>query len=110
MTYIPDLAPVSYMGLKGLIRAVGWLESPHPFRRGSVDPEFGQRLMTLVERPPGAFITMGLYWCTLCAAEGKLGPHCHSSQNILLVPAPSCVYENSDLDRPLHLYQPPDEF
>jgi hypothetical protein len=101
------------MGLKGAIRAVGWLESPHPFRRGPVDPELFQRLMGLIERPLGRLWCGGLYWCTHCAAEGKVGPDPVSSQCILLVPALNCVYET-----PIwighyvhaHSYLPPDEF
>ena len=113
MTHIPDLAPVSYTGLKGPILAVGWLETPHAFRQGSTEPEFSRRLISLIERPAGAFYCLGMHWCSLCAAEGRLGPDCRSSQNILLVPAPDCVYET-----PIwighyvlgHSYQPPDEF
>src|SRR5262245_46964494 len=113
MTYIPDLASVSYSGLKGPIRAVGWLESPHPFHRGSVQPDFSRRLMALIERPIFAFFRLGMYCCSLCAAEGRPGPDCSSSQAELLVPAFNCVYET-----PIwighyvlgHSYQPPDEF
>ena len=50
MSHIADLAAVSYSGLKGPIRAVGWLESPHEFARGPVDAEFARRLMSLIER------------------------------------------------------------
>ena len=69
--------------------------------------------MTLVERPIGEFFSMGMYWCSLCAAQGKPGPDFRSSQAVLLVPASDCVYET-----PIwighyvlgHSYQPPDEF
>jgi hypothetical protein len=113
MTHIPDLAPVSYTGLKGPIRAIGWLESSHAFRRGSIEPGFSRRLIALIQRPAGAFYCLGMHWCSLCAAEGKIGPDCRSSQNVLLVPAADCVYE-----APIwighyvlgHSYQPPDEF
>ena len=69
----------------------GWLESPHPFPRGPVDPEFGQRLLGLIERPLGAFFAWGMYWCSFCAAEGKVGPDFRSSQGTLLVPASACL-------------------
>jgi hypothetical protein len=113
MTYIPDLAAVSYMGLTGPIRAVGWLESWQPFPRGPVEPELGRRLMALVERPIRSFFSLGMHWCSLCAAEGRCGPDCRTSQAVLLVPAESCVYES-----PIwighyvlvHSYQPPIEF
>jgi len=113
VAYIADLALTSYSRLQGPIRAVGWLESPHPVPRGSVEPEFAQRLMALIERPMSAFFALGMYWCTLCAAEGKVGPDCRSSQAVLLVPAETCVYE-----APIwighyvlmHSYQPPEEF
>jgi hypothetical protein len=113
MSYIPDLTSVSYVGLKGPIRAVGWLELPHSFPRGSVDPMFGQRLTTLIEHPISGFFSMGMYWCSLCKTEGTFGPDFRSSQCILLIPAADCVYET-----PIwighyifgHSYQPPAEF
>jgi hypothetical protein len=113
MANIPDLTAVSYSGLNGPIRAVGWLESPYPFSHGSVDPDFRERLMALIERPFFGLACLGLHWCSLCAAEGKMGPDPRSSQTVLLVPASNCVYE-----APIwighyvlgHSYQPPDEF
>src|SRR5688572_16868870 len=93
MSYIPDLEARSYSRLTGPIRAVGWLESGHPFTRGSVSPEFSRRLMALVERPIWGYFSFGMHWCSLCAAEGRCGPDCRSSQAVLLVPAPTCVYE-----------------
>ena len=113
MANIPDLAAVSYSGLTGPIRAVGWLESPQPFNRGSVDPDFGGRLMALVEWAILGLCELGMHWCSLCAAEGRIGPDNRSSQAVLLVPASKCVYE-----APIwighyvfgHSYQPPDEF
>ena len=113
MTHIADLAPVSYSHFSGPIRAVGWLEAPHAFPRGPVDPEFSRRLMALIEWPVERIPSMGLYWCTLCAAENRIGPDCISSQEILLVPAEHYVYES-----PIwighyvlgHSYQPPEEY
>jgi hypothetical protein len=49
MTYISDLQHQSYMDLDGPIRAVGWLEASRPFTRGTVDPEFARRLMSVIE-------------------------------------------------------------
>jgi len=74
MTYIPDLAPVSYSGIEGPIMAVGWLEAPYPYRRGAVEPTIAARLIALIERPIANFFSMGLHWCSLCAAEGRCGP------------------------------------
>jgi len=113
MSYIPDLAAVSYSHLEGSIRAVGWLESSHDFTRGSVAPEFSRRLMALVKRPIRLLFSLGMHWCSLCAAEGRCGPDCRSSQAVLLVPATNWVYET-----PIwighyvlgHSYQPPAEF
>jgi hypothetical protein len=113
MTYIPDLAEVSYTGFKGPIRAVGWLEAGHPYSRGSVDEEFTRRLIGLIERPICALGSLGMYWCSLCAADGAIGPDCRTSQNVLLVPASDCIYE-----APIwighyvigHSYRPPDDF
>lgn len=113
MTHISDLVPVSYLGLKGPIRAVGWLESSHPFSCGSVDPEFSRRLVALVERPLFGTMMLGIHYCSLCAAEDRIGPDSRSSQSELLVPALEFVYE-----APIwighyvlaHCYQPPEEF
>jgi hypothetical protein len=113
MAHIPDLAPISYTRLEGPIRAIGWLEASCPFTRGPVQPEFAQRLMALVARPISAFLSLGIHHCSLCDAEGKCGPDCRTSQAVLLVPAPTCVYE-----APIwighyvlqHSYQPPQEF
>jgi hypothetical protein len=113
MSYIPDLKAVSYSKLTGPIRAVGWLESQFPFTRGPVEAEFSHRLMALIERPVWGLLSLGMYWCSLCEADGKCGPDNRSSQAVLLVPAPSCVYE-----APIwighyvlgHSYQPPAEF
>jgi hypothetical protein len=113
MTHIADLTPVSYMGLDGPIRAVGWLESPHPFRRGPVDPGFIRRLMALVERPLFGTMMAGIQHCSLCHAENRIGPDCRSSQAELFIPASDCVYE-----APVwighyvlaHGYVPPEEF
>lgn len=113
MTYIRDLAEISYSGLKGPIRAVGWLESSHRFKRGAVDREFDERLIALIQRPVGGLSALGMHWCSLCTAEDRIGPDCRSSQSVLLIPALNCVYET-----PIwighyvgrHSYQPPDEF
>ena len=94
MTYIPDLAATSYVGLDGPIRAVGWLETPHPVNRGPVQKEFVKRLLALIEARVPSLYYMGFYSCTLCEAEGKPGPNHTSSQSVLLVPTANCVYES----------------
>jgi len=75
--------------------------------------DFSERLMALVEWPIFCLCELGMHWCSLCAAEGRIGPDNRSSQAVLLVPAPKCVYEV-----PIwighyvlgHSYQPPEEF
>ena len=113
MTHIADLATSSYMGLQGPIRAVGWLESSHDFNRGSVDPQFRRRLLWLVERRLFGTIMLGIHYCSLCAAEGRVGPDSRSSQAELLIPSTNCVYEapiwiGHYVQR--HGYRPPEEF
>jgi hypothetical protein len=113
MSFIPDLATRSYSKIDGPIIAVGWLEWPHPFPRGSVEPEFARRLIALIEWPVFAYVYFGFYECSLCGAEGKAGPDSRTSQAELLVPAGTCVFE-----APIwighyvlgHGYQPPAEF
>jgi len=113
MTHIADLAPISYCKIKGPIRAVGWLEASHAYPRGPVDPELRRRLLLLIERPPWVLRHRGVHSCSLCAAEGKIGPDRYMSQAVLLVPATDCVYEcpiwigHYVID---HSYEPPDEF
>lgn len=113
MTYIPDLAEISYSGRTGRIRAVGWLEHPHPYVRGPVEPEFEAALLAHARCVYGGIPSFGIYFCSLCEAEGRVGPHGTSSQDELLIPASDCLYE-----APIwivhyvkcHEYRPPDEY
>ena len=113
MSFIPDLTARSYSKIDGPIVAVGWLESSHPFPRGTVEPAFVRRLMALIEWPLFAYISFGFYSCSLCRAEWKRGPDARSSQAELLVPTATRVFE-----APIwighyvlgHRYQPPAEF
>ena len=81
--------------------------------RGSVEPEFVQRLMRCIERPIFLLFAWGLHECSLCTAEGREGPDERTSQAQLLIPARQFVYEapiwigHYVID---HAYRPPDEF
>lgn len=113
MTHIPDLARVSYSNLPGHVRAVGWLEHPHPYPRGPIEPEFEAALRIQASCCFADMPSLGVYFCSLCEAEGRLGPDGLSSQDELLIPAMSCLFE-----APIwivhyvlsHGYRPPDEF
>lgn len=111
--YIPDLASRSYIGFEGPIRAVGWLQHPHPFSRGRVDDKFVQRLLAHIDKPPGFLGSRGYYSCSLCAAGGLPGPNPLSSQAEILIPAGDYVFEapvyigHYVID---HGYRPPDPF
>lgn len=113
MTHIPDLSSVSYMGLSGPIHAIGWLEASDHFNHGLVEPEFSSKLLSLLKKPMSGLFTLGMHFCSLCTAEGKIGPDNRTSQNVLLVPTQHLVYE-----APIwighyvlqHSYLPPIEF
>ena len=113
MTHIADLAATSYWAISGNIRAVGYLEYPHEYSRGEVDPKFFRKLMELIARPNGLLFCLGMHRCGFCASEGKDGPDARTSQATLLIPSDDCLYES-----PIwighyihaHSYRPPDEF
>jgi hypothetical protein len=97
------------------LRAVGWLEHPHPFAVGSVPAEFVARLSQFLGQTREHFPHYGfrgIYECSLCRAEGRTTRPGWSQQN-LIVPAirevyaapGSIVHYVAD-----HLYRPPASF
>ena len=59
------------------LRAVGWLEHPHPFPRGTVPADFAAILAGLVGQTRSSFFQYsfrGRYQCTLCSRAAGSGP------------------------------------
>lgn len=100
--YFRDLAPCDYGGILSTaawnvpVRAVGWLEHPHPFPTGAVDRAVRTKLRSLFTSMPTGFVLAGgfcgLHECSLCSAKGvEAGPLVRSALN-LLVPGEDCLY------------------
>ncbi len=78
------------------LRAVGWLEYPHSFTRGTVPANFVARLADLVDQARSNFpheVFRGGYTCTLCAVEARTGPsEIGWSQENLIIPGDGEVF------------------
>ena len=66
LIYFEDLTPYSYHGDEGgdNILNVGWLSKDHDYPRGSVPPEFVERLNELIAAPVNLF--RGFHICEFC--------------------------------------------
>jgi hypothetical protein len=121
MTYYPDQSPCDYFGPEEAERllAIGWLDSPSPFNKGSVDPRFLKKLAELLVAPWQPAVTMGKHDCTFCRFTG--GPAAFSFGGLdvplgvsnvfipadgFLFVAPSLILHYIDS----HRYSPPSEF
>lgn len=98
------------------LRAIGWLEHPHPFPTGSIAPEFletWQRLMAASWEHYPRYAFRGLHDCTLCAApDRELSMAVHSHEN-LWIPGNGVIYLAPGMITHYvrdHGYQPPAEF
>jgi hypothetical protein len=78
------------------LRAVGWLEYPHPFPVGTVAPDAVSKLIKLVQSTREKFPHYqfrGVHNCSLCAAGGKAGPAAAGwSQENILVPGVNEIF------------------
>jgi hypothetical protein len=79
------------------LRAVGWLEAPHPFTRGDEPDGLVTRLLTLAEQTRRTFAQYqfrGGHQCSVCVAEGggiSVGGLSWSQEN-LIIPGVGEVY------------------
>jgi len=122
MTWYPDLGPIDYFPVSdpSSLRAVGWLDSEHPFDTGPTPKEDFERLCELLVDPwyprwaPGAY-----HRCDLCAYTGGPSTVLFRGHTIriglvnLFVPAGSTIYAAPSLILhyiDAHHYRPPDEF
>ncbi len=73
MTHFEDLAPCSYFFPRNTarLRAIGWLEDGHPFRKGACSDEFLEKWKALAKDPWMPIFLMGPHACTLCASEPR---------------------------------------
>ena len=77
------------------LRAVGWLEHPHPFLKGQAPEGLVAKLAAMVEEmrrnfPHHRF--RGVHACSLCRGEGYAGPPIGWSQENLIVPGSSEIF------------------
>jgi hypothetical protein len=100
------------------LRAVKWLEHPHPFVHGLVPVPVRTRLRALLQGSLTAFPYhgfCGLHHCSICHPVGvsiSVPPLSLSAHN-LLVPGNGCVYAAPGAIEhyfDVHSYCPPDEF
>ena len=113
MTHFDDLSLHSYVGLRGDVRAVGWLEDGHPFPTGQTPRPFRKALLRLLSYRMADFCHLGVHWCSLCEAQGRSGPDATSSQWVIHVPSATVVYEAPSWIGHYvftHQYQPPRAF
>ena len=105
--FIEDLSPNGYFATGASIRAVGWLEQGHEYRKGEVPQDFLAKLREHIAEAYQPVFFMGVYGCTLCLEHPPYGVR------NLLIPTPACLYVAPELivhyvER--HGYCPPDEF
>jgi hypothetical protein len=90
------------------VRAVGWLEAGHPYRRGPVPEAFVAALRRQVAEAYQPVLYMGFHPCSLCP-EGRQ----RAGLRNLLVPTERLLYVAPELIAHYvedHGYQPPEEF
>ena len=72
MTYFPDLSPYAYgHGSHPGVVHIGWLDSAHPFPKGSVDPRLTERIRLLAAKPVELY--RGFHVCNLCQKPDLTG-------------------------------------
>jgi hypothetical protein len=107
MTFYPDMGTETMCACGDNIRAIGWLHNRHPYRRGSVSPEFLERLRTFVKyrNEPGLPAAFGGHRCEFC---GQVSGWTNSGVpfNGLLYVCPQLIVHYIEA----HSYSPPDEF
>ena len=77
------------------LRAIGWLEHPHPFQSGVVPARLVPRLEELVRQTAATFPLngfAGVMTCSICKATGQKSPGPVWSQENLIVPGVGEVY------------------
>ena len=96
-------------GVIGCLKAIGWLDSIHPYRTGTVSSDFLEKLRQLLEAPwePTAFA--GGHDCELCARKGETfhaGSNLHLPSSDGFFVAPSMILHYIEV----HNYMPPEAF
>lgn len=95
------------------LRAVGWLETPHPFLTGDVQHPVVSKLKEMSQQMRSAYLHYafrGLHNCSLCPSGS---PHLDASYLNLFVPGAGVVYlAPAAITHYIeeHSYLPPEEF
>jgi hypothetical protein len=124
MTYYADLSPCDYFEASwtDCLRAVGWLEGGHDYRRGNPSTPFVDKLTALLQEPWQPVWFLGGQPCGLCEPEitgytnglptMSVG-HIPSGGSNLFVPDDKLLYVAPELVKhyiDAHGYCPPEEF
>ena len=123
MAYFADLVPCdsgSVITDDCRILAIGWLDSKHPYARGTVEIEFFRKLIRLIAHPlPTSATNLGFHVCELCRFTGggdsvfegaKISSR---SKRTIYVPGNQALYCAPELIAHYvdsHEYKPPEEF
>ncbi|HUF04288.1 MAG TPA: hypothetical protein VMM38_08945 [Aridibacter sp.] len=111
MTYYKDLSKRCMAASGWHVRAIGWLDEAHRFRKGRTSEEFREKLRAFAEKASISMDTLGwgyyfgLHTCELCE-EYESGLNFGVPAGRLLYVAPEMV--SHYVDR--HRYRPPKKF
>jgi hypothetical protein len=111
MTYFDDMGTATLVAAGPHIRAVGWLDSCHPFLRGDVPQPFEEKLRQFAEKWGASAQVLGLtlylggHPCELCGRALGTGHFGVPGEELLFV-APELVHHYVTG----HRYLPPMEF
>src|SRR5690349_18421296 len=85
--FIEDLSTNCYFASGVNLRAVGWLEQGHEYRRGDVPQQFLAKLKEHVTEAYQPYYFMGFHSCSLCQPEKRA----HGLRNVF-IPTRSLLY------------------
>lgn len=106
--FIEDLSTRAYFAHGQYARAVGWLETDHPYQQGTVPVRFLARLKQHVDTAYQPVLFMGFHECSLCQEGDR-----KAGLRNLLIPTERLLYVAPEMIVHYiedHGYQPPQEF
>jgi hypothetical protein len=108
VTYRQDLSTRVLVWRGERVRAIGWLEGNHSYRRGAVPASFVDRLKQHVRSAYQPVKIWGWHDCTLCPRDGAA----RGASNVM-IPTPELLYIAPGMVVHYiedHDYHPPEEF